>query len=225
MKNIGIVAALHDEVKDILDNPNFNWQETEQNLFYSKENNIYLILGGVGKVFAAYAASKIMDKVDTLFTFGTSGGLNSEEICSLYLSTEFVELDMDLEGLGFAKGITPFIGMNDFVMKNHSDLSVEKIKKACELSGVKLNFGRSMSGDQFIANPKITNQKKELFGAKLVDMESAAIAKICVKENKEFLALRVISDNANHESGNDWNANVKKASAIFNKILENLIKL
>jgi adenosylhomocysteine nucleosidase len=223
MHNFGIIVAHKPEIQDVLANSIYGWDEVSDNLFYSKKNNIYLTVSGIGKAFSVYALSKIISKVDIVFSMGTSGGLSDEEIGSMYISTEFVEHDMDAVGLGFPQGITPFSDMDDFVISSCSGETTKSLTSVCEKLGIHVNYGRTISGDQFIHDPVITRQKKVAFNASLVDMETAAIAKICTKEKKDFIALRYISDNANHDSNCDWNENVKKSSRIFNKVLEELL--
>ena len=89
---------------------------------------------------------------------------------------------------------------------------------------MKLHFheGRTISGDQFLNNAEVSAAKRNLFTAQLVDMESASVAKICIKENKPFMALRYVTDNANHEAHTSWEENVKKSSVLFNQILEKI---
>ena len=125
---------------------------------------------------------------------------------------------------GFEKGVTPFSEAKDVVISKCSDEIIDPIKKACAKLHIELNLGRTMSGDQFISDPKISKQKQEEFGANLVDMESAAVAKICFVNNKNIVALRYISDNANHDSSVDWNENVKQSSILINKVLEKIVR-
>lgn len=221
--NFAIFAALQPEIQKILDNPLYCWKKNEENLFYSKKHKIFLIISGVGKVFAAYAIAKVLDKVDLIFSFGTSGGLNDEQIGSLYLCTEFIEHDMDCTGLGFPKGITPFSGIENVILSNYSEKTITLLLTIGNKLGINLNNGRIISGDQFLVCPNVSKEKRDFFKANLVDMESAAIAKICVKENKEFLAIRYVSDNANHDSNINWHDNVKKSSIIFDTILEQIV--
>jgi adenosylhomocysteine nucleosidase len=224
MRKFGIIAALAAEVEDLLKNQAFGWQETQENLFYSKNFDIYLVISGVGKANAVYALARIIGKAEDFLVVGTSGGLSDEEVGSLYLSTEFVEHDMDATGLGFAMGVTPFSSIGDVVVSTCSEILEKQIKKSCVDLEIELNYGRTISGDQFLNDPEITKQKRELFGAQLVDMESAAMAKICKLNNKNIIALRYVSDNANHDSNTDWNENVKRSSGLANKIVEKIVK-
>jgi adenosylhomocysteine nucleosidase len=221
-QKVGIVAALEQEVKDLLANSIFQWEKNNKGVYISKLYSIKLVISGIGKVNAVYAASKIMDEVDLVLMVGTSGGLNDEKVGDLYLSTEFVEHDMDARGLGFDMGVTPFSNYKNPVISTCSELSKQVINRACDAANIILKEGRTISGDLFLSEPRMTQQKRDMFQAQLVDMESAAVAKICQKEQKDFLALRYVSDNANHESATEWTENVKKSSQLINTIMEKL---
>ena len=52
-------------------------------------------------------------------------------------------------------------------------------------------------------------------GVQLVDMELYAIASVCTRENVAWRALKFVSDDANVDSANDWQANVRKGEQMF----------
>ncbi len=222
-KSLGIIVALYDEAKDILENKFFQWEVLGKDIYYSYRFEIWLIISGIGKANASFALGRMLEHVTEVWILGTSGGLGNETIGSMYLSTEFVEHDMDATGLGFAKGVTPLSEMTQYLICNPPNDSVNALIRACADLEIKLFNGRTMSGDQFICHPEVVEQKKSDFGVHIVDMESAAVAKICQREGIPVLALRTISDNANHEATNNWNENVKQSSRYMNKILQYLL--
>jgi adenosylhomocysteine nucleosidase len=222
MKKVGIVAALRPEIACMLNNSFFGWEKIEENTYKSKNKDIFVTISGIGKALAAYGLGKIIKYIDTVITMGTSGGLGDEKIGSIYLSYEFVEHDMDASGLGFEKGITPFSKIQQVVIKNYKQSQINIVKEICQDLSIELNYGRTISGDQFLADQVLSKSKKDMFGGNLVDMESAAIAKICMLENKHVLGLRYITDNANHTSKIDWTENVKRSASIFNSFVEKL---
>ena len=89
--------------------------------------------------------------------------------------------------------------------------------------GISLKYARTMSGDQFIIDPQVVARCRNEFAVHLVDMESAAVAKICKREGLPVLALRTVSDNANHDAGNNWVEYVKQSSQTFHLILSKLL--
>ncbi len=212
------------EAKSIINNNSYQWNNLSENHYFSKIYNFHLVISGIGKVNAAYALSKIINTADEIIILGTSGGLGNEQIGDIYFSSEFVEHDMDVSGLGVPKGVTPFSWMKNFLIEGNPSGNLTKMKTICENLGLTTNTARIMSGDQFINDPKIIEEKKNLFGANLVDMESAAVAKICALEKKHVFAARYISDNANHDAANNWNENVRRASVLFDKILKGFVQ-
>ena len=220
-KELGVIAAIRDEVTDLLANPYFSWEEIAKNYFHSPIG-LDCIICGVGKVNAAFAMQRLLDRVNEVLIVGTAGGLHQEKIGSLYLCTEFVEHDMDATGLGFPHGVTPFEEHTDHVISKVSKKTVEHIQKVCKKMLIELLTGRIMSGDQFINDHKVIAEKRSRFEAQLVDMESAAIAKICRKHGVGVTALRYISDNADHNATISWRENVQRSSGLINQIVQEL---
>ena len=217
-QDFGVIAAVKAEVQDILANPFFQWTETKQHYFHSPLG-LDLLVCGIGKANASFALGKIIDKVNEVLIIGTSGGLNNEKIGSLYLSTEFVEHDMAADGLGTPPGVTPFSEMKGPIISSPATKTIARIKSICQAQAIELFEGRTISGDQFLNDPVVTAKKQKQFSAQLVDMESAAIAKICSREKVAVTALRYVTDNANHEAHSSWLENVQISSRIMNKIL------
>jgi adenosylhomocysteine nucleosidase len=95
--------------------------------------------------------------------------------------------------------------------------------EACLGAGVESRPGRAIAGDEFLTDPERAARKRDRFGAQLVDMESAAMAKLALsRAHKPFAALRIVSDNANHDSGADWKANLAMAARVFDAALSRL---
>ena len=53
----------------------------------------------------------------------------------------------------------------------------------------------------------------------IVDMESFAIAKTCLKEGVTFKCFKYISDSTDENSANDWELNVRKGNELFKNLL------
>lgn len=223
MKPTGLFFAVRDEARVIIDNKIFDWCRVEDDFYESRSFPLSLVVSGVGKAFASYYLSKITGISEKILIMGTSAGLSDNKIGTVYISDEFVEHDMDLTGLGFEMGVTPFCGMKSNVIKNSSDEYLNEIIGAAKNAGIEPMRGLVISGDLFLHDQKTALEKKNLFNASLADMESAAVAKICWKIGREVIALRYITDNANHDSAADWRENVKKSAVLFNAILEQMI--
>ena len=106
--------------------------------------------------------------------------------------TKFYQRDMDVRGLDFELGETPF----------------DKIK---EIITSKDGYSCG-TGDSFV-NKKIDME------VDVVDMEAYAIAKVCKLENIEFKCFKYISDNADENADNDWNKNLAKGASAFASLI------
>jgi adenosylhomocysteine nucleosidase len=222
IKSLGIIAAVEAEVADILADQYYAWGK-KGTIYVSKKFPLRLIVSHIGKANAAFALGRIIDDVSHVLMMGTSGGLGNEKVGSMYLSTEFVEHDMDATGLGTPAGVTPFSDMKTFVITPTSVEYSAEVVAAAKQAGLDLSLGRTMSGDQFINDRAVAEAKRERFGVQLVDMESAAVAKICVRYGRPMLAVRYITDNADHEAHLSWQENVKISSGLMDSILKHLL--
>lgn len=223
MTSTGLFFAVYDEAAVILRDPFYEWGKSGM-LWSSKRFPLSLVVSGIGKAFASYAAHPLISRHDRILIMGTSGGLADEKVGSVYLVDEFIEYDMDATGLGFALGVTPFSGMKSQVISNCSGEYRSAVEAAAGSAGYGLIKGRAISGDRFVSDPTVSKRLEKELGASIVDMESAAVAKLCWREKRGVLAIRYVSDNANHDSATDWQTNVVRSSAVFNEILKRLVE-
>ena len=148
---------------------------------------------GDGKINATYNTLKLINihKPKLIINYGTAGAINTE-IKGIVECTKFYQRDMDVRGLDFELGETPF----------------DKIK---EIITSKDGYSCG-TGDSFV-NKKIDIE------VDVVDMEAYAIAKVCKLENIEFKCFKYISDNADVNADNDWNKNLAKGASAFASLM------
>ena len=149
---------------------------------------------GVGKINATYNSLRLIriHKPKLVINYGTAGAINSN-LQGIIECTKFYQRDMDVRGLNFELGETPY----------------DKIKEI-----ITSEAGYSCgSGDSFV------NKKIDMI-TDVVDMEAYAIAKVCKLENIEFKCFKYISDNANKNADNDWKKNLKIASNAFSNFID-----
>ncbi|MDR1453535.1 MAG: 5'-methylthioadenosine/S-adenosylhomocysteine nucleosidase [Candidatus Margulisbacteria bacterium] len=220
--DLGVIIAVRDEAAAILASAAYGWVKEGDGAYYSAAKKIILKVCGIGKANAAFALGQIFDRVDEVIMFGTSGGLGQEKIGDLYLCAEFVEHDMLATTLGVEPGVTPFSGMKSAVISCANPKTLQKIREICQRENLPLKIGRTLSGDQFIHSKELAEAKAAQYGGQLVDMESAAAAKICQRLKKPFCALRYITDNADHKAPASWQENVKISAGYFEQVLRAL---
>ena len=173
-------------------------------------NEVVLVYGLIGKVESAMMAQALIDKFNPKYFIhcGSAGILNDKrKIGDIVCGTEYIEHDIRFR----QRKITKF---------KASETLLERLSDTYD----KITLGPIASGDVFVES---TEDKKKIFNetkAEFVDMDSAAIAKVCYENNIEFCAIKIAVDTSQENSKIDIQRNVKKLapfpSAIVAEMLE-----
>lgn len=186
-------------------------QLTKKTLFIS------LAWSGWGKVSASRAITRIIAlsyknfPIDLIIFTGVAGGiLKNSNQWDIIIAKELVQYDMDASPL-YKKYEIP--SLEKIYLK--TDIAwTEKIFYLLKnkFSTLKTNFfnkvfiGLIGTADRFVTEKDDVNQLVKSFpNIVAVEMEGAAVAQVATQENIPFVVIRVISDNANDESGIDFN--------------------
>ena len=148
---------------------------------------------GVGKINATYNTLRLINahKPKIIINYGTAGAINTE-LKGIVECTKFYQRDMDVRGLDFELGETPF----------------DKIKEII----ISENGYSCGTGDNFV-NHEIDMK------VDLVDMEAYAIAKVCKLEQIDFRCFKYVSDNADKNANIEWNENLVLGADAFSKFI------
>ena len=215
MRRIGVLVAMEREARATLSDPFFAWKGGEGGLWVSETRGLRLLLSGVGKAFASYSLAQLSADSDLILSLGTSGRIGKGPAADYCLAVEFVEHDMDARALGFARGVTPFCGMKTPVIVSAGAASVDLARRAAAAAELSFLEGRATSGDSFLSDAEEARALAEWTGAEVVDMECAALAKLCALKAScatggplEFLALRAMSDKADGDATRSFAARI-----------------
>mgnify|MGYP001353636078 CR=1 FL=1 len=151
---------------------------------------------GVGKVNATLKLTQKLQIDRSLppspklvINYGTVGS-RELPIGELVDCTKFTQRDMDVRGMGFMQGQTPF--ENDVpVILDYDHVEFNPI-------GKKLRCG---TGDNFVQD------NKEIY-SDVFDMEAYALAKVCYHYDINFISFKYITDNVDEHSPRDWEDNL-----------------
>jgi len=148
---------------------------------------------GVGKINATYNTLRLINihKPKLVINYGTAGAINNK-LKGIVECTKFYQKDMDVRGLNFELGETPFDKIKEIIISE---------------SGYSCG-----TGDSFV-------DKKIDMEVDMVDMEAYAIAKVCKLENVDFKCFKYISDNADENSSIDWKQNLKSGAKAFSNFI------
>jgi len=165
-----------------------------------------VLFTGVGKVNAAYRLTRRLSELAAaglrplVVNFGTAGSRRFAT-GAVVACHRFVQRDMDVTGLGFSHGETPF----------------EALPRVLEFEPLftQLPVGLCASGDSFE-----TQAHADEF--EVVDMEAYALAKVCALEGLPFVCAKYISDGADEHSGQTWETALPRAAAAFKELYRSL---
>lgn len=166
-----------------------------------------LLFTGVGKVNAAHALTRRLTqyrlagaRLPRIVNFGTAGS-HRHATGAVLECTTFIQRDMDVTGLGFALGQTPY-----------EDVPA-RLEVAAAFNG--LQHGLCGSGDSFVVTACAHD-------CDVLDMEAYALAKVCRFEGCTFNAVKYVSDGADHAASQDWLGNVHRAAEQFVRLYERI---
>ncbi|HHJ1297166.1 nucleosidase [Pseudomonas sp. P1B16] len=170
--------------------------EAEAGTVFAEVNTVFT---GIGKVNAAIALTKAIAQrkpklIVNLGSAGSQGHGKGEVVCC----TRFVQRDMDVTPLGFARYETPLSDIP--VLLEHGEPIPGLALETCG------------TGDNFE-----TSHGKAPYD--VVDMEAYVLALIARSEGIPFVCLKYISDDAGSEAADDWSVQVHLAAEAFKRVL------
>ena len=148
-----------------------------------------IYLSGCGKVNATIATMRAIRDGHNFIINFGSAGSVSD-VTGLVEVTGYVDRDMDARAINFEIGQTPF----------EDGIIIGEQGVVCG------------TGDKFATS-------KPEIACDIVDMESYAIAKTCLKEQVTFRSWKYISDSADENSATDWEENVHRGNSLFQEML------
>ena len=190
-KDILIICALEQEVNGELD----DYLPDPRQIIYT----------GVGKVNATGQLTERLHSSHLnclppmpklVINYGTAGS-RELPIGELVDCTKFIQRDMDVTGLGFMKGQTPFEQEVPMIL-DYDHVQFNPI-------GKKLRCG---TGDNFVQDSMGSYSD-------VYDMEAYALAKVCFVYDVPFISFKYITDNVDEHSAGDWEENCSNGITEF----------
>ena len=155
---------------------------------------------GVGKVNAAIALMQALSRythqgaqMPLVVNFGSAGS-RCHPCGTLVACNAFVQRDMDVSGLGFPLGVTPYDEAPSMLI--FDPVFTQMPAAVCG------------SGDSFAMADIAVD-------CEVLDMEAYALAKVCWHEDARFACVKYVTDGADHAAADDWQRNVHMAAAEF----------
>ena len=162
-----------------------------------KINATFHLYGRLGEIYNSY---RELPKL--VINYGTAGS-RELPIGELVDCTKFIQRDMNVTPLGFARGQTPF--------EKHIPTILKPTRVKFNPIGKHYVCG---SGDNFVED--IEN---EIDSIDVFDMEAYALAKVCHHYRVPFISFKYITDNVNEHSSKDWEENYSEGIKKLKKLL------
>ena len=228
---IGILAAMHDEVADLISAmiaqsgnhvQRIGMRDYHVGTFEGQQ--CVVVLARIGKVAAAATAVTLIREfnvAEIVFT-GLAGGIGQRvAVGDIVIADRLVQHDLDARPL-FPHHEVPLLGMSEFIpdsrlstaltaaatafLRDDLPYSVApEIRKNFKIAQPVLHIGMIASGDQFVADGNQANGILSALPAALaVEMEGAAVAQICFEYGVRCAVLRTISDRADASAHTDF---------------------
>ncbi len=227
---IGIIGAMHVEVetvKSLMENKvseTVSGMEFVSGTLYGSE--VVVAVCGIGKVAAAMCAQTMILKYspECVINTGVGGSLDPElHICDVVIAESLVQHDMDTSPLGDPVGLIS--GINIVNIPCDGRVTAALLKAAEALDGVHTATGVIASGDQFIASAEAKKRIVDRFGARVCEMEGAAIAQVCYTNSVPFAIVRAVSDCADGSSHMAYEEFLPNAAATAARLIEAFVRI
>ena len=180
-------------------------QESRGQLEGAGANVLYT---GVGKVNAAAALARRLaelrcggDSPSLVVNLGTAGS-RTIAAHTLVACDRFRQRDMDVSGLGFPIGVTPF----------------DETPPLIEFPTVFSQLPQAVcaSGDSFATHLHEVN-------GDVIDMEAFALARVCRSEGMRFACAKYITDGADSDAAAHWEAALDAAARNFAALYASMV--
>jgi len=162
---------------------------------------------GVGKVNAAANLARRLAELrcsgttpSRVLNLGTAGS-RSVRAHTLVACNRFSQRDMDVSGLGFGRGVTPFDSVP--AVLEFPPLFISLPQLSCSTADSFATHLHEVDGD-------------------VVDMEAFALARVCVAERVPFGCAKYVTDGADSDSAIHWEAALDDAAQSFARLYESL---
>ena len=166
-----------------------------------------LLYTGVGKVNAAAALARRLAELrgagnspSRVVNLGTAGS-RTIAAHTLIACNRFMQRDMDVSGLGFPAGVTPFDATP--AVLEFPPVFAHLPQALCSTADSFATHLHAVDGD-------------------VVDMEAFALAKVCLQDGVAFACAKYITDGADSDSAAHWEAALDAASRSFATLYSSL---
>ena len=189
---IGVVYAMRQEAGRLLPGkPSIRHGDVQ---FWTKMGgDLVLAVGGIGKVNAAMATQALIDVYDPgiVINAGICGCVEPGNVGKVYLVNDLVQHDVDTRCVGDPAGYVSTVRKVWF-----ESTALKRAREAVAATWPPEEYREASiaTGDWFAEAGNRLDWIKDTFKIQLIDMEAAAVAQVCLRNEVDFLAVKAVSD-------------------------------
>lgn len=205
----GVICAMPEELKELLAQLNDKQEHQLAGKKYYEgtigQATVVLVESGIGKVEAGITTEHlIVDfQADVVINSGSAGGIGSNQhVGDVVISTETAYHDVDATAFNYAYGQLP---AGQPARYQASKKWGDALAKAGSQTGLNIERGLIVSGDQFVASSAAIEQIKKHFPDALsAEMEGAAVGQVAFDHDTPYVVVRAMSDTADEDAGQSF---------------------
>ena len=189
---IGVLYAMRQEDGRLIsDKPSIRHGGVE---FWTKlGGDLVIAVGGIGKVNAAMATQALIDVYDPgiVINAGICGCVEPGNVGKVYLVNDLVQHDVDTRVVGDPAGYVSSVRKVWF-----ESTALQRVRKAIAATFPPEEYREASiaTGDWCAEAGNWLDWIKETYKPHLIDMEAAAVAQVCYRNEVDFLAVKAVSD-------------------------------
>lgn len=225
MNTIGIIGAMQVEIDAILEKlTQVQTQEHAGQTYHQGSlngTNVVVTCSGIGKVNAAVATQNLIThyRPACVINTGIAGNLSADlKIGDVVISTTVAYHDFDPN---LMKRYYPYL--EQFTADEGLVAAAQQAVAQSAGANTVCKTGLIITGDIFLEDSALKQQLIQRYGALCVEMESAAIAHTCAKNNLPFVIVRSISDNADDDAQGTYDNFEQQVAHFTANIVANMV--
>ena len=191
-----------------------------------KDIEVISVKAGVGKINCSSASQLIIDKFepDFIFDIGASGSLSEKLSINDIVCCEYsFEYDV-CTSEELAKIPDDFKTWTVLISKVSSQEILKEFSNWVEKTmGAIIKVGNIASGEKDVNNKELRKELHEKLNAIACNWETSSVLKPAQLNGIKSFSFRVITDNADEDMNDDFNANCEKALEIMFPVLNKFI--
>lgn len=233
---VGILCALPQEqallIAEMGDPPPLPGPALEARRGRLDGREVIVAAAGVGKVKAATTATLMVERhgCSALVLSGVAGGLGDAlGIGDIVVADRVIDVDYgrvtDEGRIVYQPGTLPIPEVKPepgYVLP--AELNA-RVGARLDEAGVAASMGTILSGDAFLASPRVRDELFGEWGALAIEMEGSALCGVAERFGVPWLVVRALSDRAGEESLTDFAAFVDEAAARSARVVRELLPI